>query len=200
MCVSLSRFSSVVVLLMSSVFFSLSAQAHSPSNHPVAVDPIAVSKNAAKNVRLPPPPEGVTDLSFNEFFKMPIGPRGLEPTEKLLSLNNKRVRVVGYMAKEDDPNPGLFMLAALPVNVGEKADGMADDLPAATLFVHMPPQDADKILTYRPDAWVLTGTLQVGNQEEISERVSVVRLVMDQSVAKDAQKKKGTNNKLISQQ
>jgi hypothetical protein len=191
MCVSLSRFSSAFVFLMISFFFSLSAHAHSSSHPHTAADPIASNKDVAKNPRLPPLPEGVTDLSFNEFFKIPIGPHGLEPTEKLLSLNNKRVRIVGYMAMEDDPNPGLFMLAARTVNVGEKADGMADDLPAATLFVHMPPQDANKILTYRPDAWVLTGTLQVGNQEEKSERVSVVRLIMDQSEAKDkdAQKK-----------
>lgn len=189
MFVSLSRFSSVLIFLSITFFFSLPAQAHSPSHHPVAADPVAVNKDAAKNVSLPPPPEGVTDISFNEFFKMPIGPRGLEPTEKLLSLNNKRVRIVGYMAKEDDPNPGLFMLAALPVSVGEKADGMADDLPAATLFVHMPPQDAEKILTYRPEAWVLTGTLQVGNKEEISERVSVVRLIMEKSDIKEAQRK-----------
>lgn len=192
MLASLSRFSSVFAFFITSFFFSLSVQAHTAANHPVAVDPIAASKEAAKQVSLPPPPEGVTDLSFNEFFKMPIGPRGLEPTEKLLSLNNKRVRIVGHMAKEDAPHPGLFMLAALPVNVGEKADGMADDLPAATLFVHMPPQDADKILTYRPEAWVLTGTLQVGNQEEISERVSVVRLIMDQNDIKEVQKGKRT--------
>lgn len=123
--------------------------------------------------------ENLPTITFQEFFKMPVGPRGLDISSKLSSLNNKRVRITGYVAQEDDPTPGIFMLTPHPVNVGEKADGMADDLPASTLFVHMPPKDADKVLAYRPAPWVLTGTLQVGNQEEANGRTSVVRLIMD---------------------
>jgi len=148
------------------------------------------NNNSTKNIVLPPLKEGINELSFSEFFKMPIGPNGLEPTEKLLSLNNKRVRIVGYMALEEEPTPGIFMLAARTVKVAEKADGVADDLPAATLFVHMPPQDADKVLTYRPTPWVLTGTVQLGNQEELNGRASFVRLIMEQGDIDVAQKNK----------
>ncbi|HMU68085.1 MAG TPA: hypothetical protein PKE57_13095, partial [Cellvibrionaceae bacterium] len=36
-----------------------------------------------------------------------------------------------------------------------------------------------KILTYRPGLWVLTGTLQLGNQEDSNGRISYARLIMD---------------------
>lgn len=49
-------------------------------------------------------------LSFRDFYKLPVGPRRLEPTHKLLTLREKRVRVQGYMVKEEEPLPGLFML------------------------------------------------------------------------------------------
>ncbi|HNG60925.1 MAG TPA: hypothetical protein PKZ52_13960, partial [Cellvibrionaceae bacterium] len=117
--------------------------------------------------------------AFKDFFKLPAGPQGLEPTEKLRALNNQRVRIRGFMAHEDDPTAGVFLLTSQPANVAEKADGMADDLPAATLTVYMPPEDKSKILTYRPGLWVLTGTLQLGNQEDSNGRISYARLIMD---------------------
>lgn len=181
----LSRCVCVIAILFSSLCspFLFASDASYKNKH-------EVNPNVEANFNLPPLPEGVSSLSFNDFFKMPIGPQGLEPTEKLMSLNNKRVRVIGYMAHEDDPTPGIFMLAARPVKVGEKADGMADDLPAATLYVHMPSRDADKILTYRPAPWVLTGILQVGNQEESNDRISFVRLIMEQDDIDNAKKNK----------
>lgn len=87
------------------------------------------------------------------------------------------------------------MLAAQSVNVAEKADGMADDLPAATLFVRMPAQDATKMLAHRPGLWVLTGTLQLGNEEEANGRTSYVRLIMEQRDIDGAKKNKGNTDK-----
>ena len=72
------------------------------------------------------------------------------------------------------------MLAKRPTNVAEKADGMADDLPAAIISVYMPPRDKDKIMAYRPGLWALTGTLQLGNQEDPNGRISYARLIMDE--------------------
>lgn len=120
-----------------------------------------------------------TDLSFKEFYAFPIGPRGLEPTQKLLSLNNRRVHITGFMVQEEEPLAGLFLLTPLPVSLAEKEDGPADDLPAATLFVHMPVRDAAHVNPYRPGLWDLTGTLQVGNQQESNGRVSYTRLLLD---------------------
>lgn len=185
MSISFARFFLIATSLVCSVCFSLNAHATHTKNHS-----IEDNKNSAKISSLPALAKDTTELLFSDFFKTPIGPRGLDPTEKLQSLNNKRVRIIGYMAQEDDPTPGFFMLTARPVKVGEKADGMADDLPAATLFVHMPSQDANKVLTYRPGPWVLTGTLQLGNQDEAElGRISFVRLIMEQRDIDDAKKK-----------
>ncbi len=126
-----------------------------------------------------PLPAGVTELSLKEFYKFPAGPRGLEPTQKLLSLKDKRVRVTGYMVKEEEPMAGLFMLAPLPVSMAEQEDGPADDLPPATLFVHVPAADKNTITTYRSGLWQLTGTLQLGNQQEVNGRMSYTRLILD---------------------
>src|SRR6188768_3927175 len=46
-----------------------------------------VRQIALDRVQLPPLPEGVEELKFAEFFKMPVGPRGLELTERALALN-----------------------------------------------------------------------------------------------------------------
>lgn len=91
-----------------------------------------------------------TELSFREFYKLPIGPNGLEPTSKLLSLKDKRVHIKGFMVKAEDPVAGIFMVTLVPVNIPEKEDGPSDDLPGATVFVHMPAEDTAKILAYRP--------------------------------------------------
>lgn len=120
-----------------------------------------------------------TELSLREFYKFPIGPRGLEPTEKLLRLNGKRVQVTGYMVKEEEPTVGLLMLAPLPVSMAEKEDGPADDLPAATLFVHPPIADKDKVIAYKAGLWRLTGILELGNREESNGRMSYTRLILD---------------------
>jgi hypothetical protein len=120
-----------------------------------------------------------TVLGWRDFFTLPIGPRGLEPTDKLLSLRNQRVRVQGYMAREEEPVPGLFMLTPMPVTMAELADGPADYLPATTLFVHLTGAYAQQMLGYRPGIWTLTGLLRLGVQHEPNGRVSYVRLILD---------------------
>jgi len=124
-------------------------------------------------------PAGVTELNLKEFYKFPVGPLGLEPTQKLLSLKDKRVQITGYMVKEEEPSAGLFMLAPLPVSLAEKEDGPADDLPPATLFVHVPPADKNKIIAYRSGIWQLTGILKLGNEDEANGRISYTRIILD---------------------
>ena len=43
-------------------------------------------------------PSGVAELRLRDFYKLPVGPRGLEPTEKLLSLKDRQVPVILIMA------------------------------------------------------------------------------------------------------
>ncbi len=127
--------------------------------------------------QLPVIANGATDLKFNEIFKLPVGPRGMEPSEKLLSLDNKRVRIIGYMAKQESPTPGLFILSPLPVNMGDEDDKFADDMPANSIFIHL--NDSNVLVSYIPGLINLTGVLSVGNINEADGRISYVRIQLN---------------------
>ena len=60
---------------------------------------------------LPAPPDAAADLNFREFFALPIGPKGLVPSARLLGLDGRRVRIVGYMVKQEEPTAGLLIAA-----------------------------------------------------------------------------------------
>jgi hypothetical protein len=128
--------------------------------------------------KLPPPPPGVTDLRFNEFFILPIGPLGLEPTEKLRSLDGKRVRMLGYMARQEKPPVGTFLFAAIPAQIHEHDNGLADDLPPATVRVAVPTCPGMPV-PFAPGLLALTGTLRLGNHAEADGRVTFARLELD---------------------
>jgi len=147
-----------------------------------------------------PAPEGVTDLAFRDFFKTPVGAYGLEMTDTLKALNGKKVRVVGFMVKEDlhacsscvpdgakmTPEqlarqatvPGRIMLTPHRSTVAKWHFGLSDDLPPQTVFITIPEMQG-KIIQYRPEPLLLIGTLSVGNQTEEDGRISVVRIVLD---------------------
>jgi len=133
---------------------------------------------------LPPPPAGIAALKFGEFFQMPVGPLGLEPSEKLTALNGKRVRLVGYMVREETAaTAGRFLLSPLPVTLGDEDESLADDLPPTAVFVHV--QGAKERGTpFIPGLLKLTGTLEVGAKDEADGRVSAVRLVLDSQTSK----------------
>lgn len=126
---------------------------------------------------IPPPPPAITDLKPSEIYE-PIGGGGLRYTRKVLALDGRRVRILGYMVDRDTPVPGLLLLAPLPARLHEREAGQADDLPAATLFVIVPGR-AGQILPHTPGPLLLTGTLQLGNREEADGRISSVRLILD---------------------
>jgi len=166
-CVSLFSNHRFIFCVLASIFFV--GCAGEPSNKSIS----SATENQQKIT------SEATELKLNEFYKFPVGPKGLEPSAKLLSLNNQRVHITGYMVEEEDATKGLFMIAPLPVSLSEKEDGPADDLPAATVFVHVPAADQNKIITYRPGLWELTGILQLGNQDEANGRMSYTRLILD---------------------
>lgn len=127
---------------------------------------------------IPPLPAGVSELRFRDFFVQPVGPRGLELTDTLCQLDGKKVRILGYMARQEQPVPGVFLFNAIPVRLNEEHYGLADDLPAATLFVSVP-VNRDQVVPYTPQPMLLTGTLSLGNREEADGRISTVRLALD---------------------
>ncbi|HEY5894688.1 MAG TPA: hypothetical protein VIT91_15815 [Chthoniobacterales bacterium] len=132
-----------------------------------------------QNLSLPPAPAGVTDLKFGEFFKSPVGPRGLELTEKLQSLNGKHVRMLGFMADDDMALPNQMLLTPVPMTLHTSEYGYCDDLPAAIVTVHVNSATA-KVLPHTPGLLLLTGKLSVGNQEEKNGRISIVRLTIEE--------------------
>ena len=127
---------------------------------------------------LPTLPASITELKFAEFFTMPIGPRGLVASAKLLALSGKSVRLVGYMARAEKPVPGMFILTPLPVSLGDEDESLSDDLPASSVFVHLDAAN-EKTLSYYPGLLQLTGTLLLGPFEELDGHVSTVRLQLD---------------------
>lgn len=158
--------------------------------------------------QLPPLPDGVEELKFSEFFKTPVGDRGLEITDKLKSLDGKRVRILGFMVHEDLTRcnscvmpktrngkpvpawmeatiPGRMMFAAVPCNVSHAHYGLADDLPPQTVFVYVPDK-VGQLVPYTPGPMLLTGVLSVGNKREPEGRISIVRLELDPPEAADS--------------
>ncbi len=126
---------------------------------------------------LPSLPDGITQLRFDEFFE-PIGRGGLEFSEKVKGLDGRRVRILGYMVRRDDPVPGTLILTPRPVQLHDHEYGLADDLPAATLYVTVP-NSPGRTVTWTPGLLLLTGTLSIGNHEEPDGRISSVRLTLD---------------------
>jgi hypothetical protein len=119
------------------------------------------------------------DLKFEDFYRHPIGPYGLEPSARLLSLDGQRVRIVGYRVDEQEPTPGVFKVTPMPVQLAEQEDGPADDLPGTTVFVHLAPAEAGQAAPFQRGLLELVGRLDLGAREEADGRVSYVRLMLD---------------------
>ena len=137
----------------------------------------AAGKTVQEAVKLPPLPEGVTELRFDEFYKMPVGPRGLEPTEKLRSLHGKRVRILGYMANMQLRGNRQMLLAPVPLKAQPLEYGQADDIPATHVLVRVPGNAAVPV-PYTPGLLLFTGRLTVGGRSLDGEN-AFVRLLLD---------------------
>jgi hypothetical protein len=155
---------------------------------------------------LPPLPEGVSELKFSEFFQTPVGPRGLEPSEKLRALEGKKVRLVGYFVFEDwtacscPPDaapvapvrkgrpappawmkhvvPGRALFAPKPVAVSLGHFGLSEDMPPQVAFLNIADRFGEPVF-FRPGIFAVTGTLALGTHDEADSRVSYVRLAVE---------------------
>lgn len=144
------------------------------------------------NGALTAPANGVTNLKFGEFYKMPVGPRGLELTPKLLSLAGKKIRIVGYMAKAEPATPSMFILSPLPVEMGDEDEKLVDDFPPNSLFVHM--GESQLMLPYIEGLMNLTGVLRVGSFNEPDGHVSTFQLELDPEIVRDFKRALATNH------
>ena len=118
----------------------------------------------------------VTELRFRDFFRLPVGPTGLDFSDTLRQADGQTVRLVGYMVQLENPVPGRFMLAPRPVQLSEHADGEADDLPPATVMVYLDPEQRDWAVPHVRGLVAVSGRLSASRLEEQDGRVSWVRL------------------------
>jgi len=160
----------LVVVSLHLAFVGPTAAAEEPA-------PPAAEARPPAAADLPPLPEGVTALQFGELFVKPVGPRGLVFTDKVKSLDGRRVRILGHMVRREGAPPGTLLLAPYPVQLHDSEYGLADDLPPSTLFVTVP--DAEGEIPFTAGLLLLTGRLELGSREEPDGRTSVVRLVLD---------------------
>lgn len=150
-----------------------------------AASPVERPQTPALNL-LPPLPEGVTDLQFGEIYRTPVGPAGLEFTDKARQLAGQRVRMMGYMIRQSQPVPWCFLFSHAPLRLHEREYGFAEDLPASAIHVFVQ-KSALPIVPYTPGRLLLTGTLQLGPQQEPDGRVSHVRMLLDPPTAEQRQ-------------
>ena len=129
---------------------------------------------------LPPPPPGVVHLEMGDLFVKPVGPRGLSLTERAKALQGKRVRVAGYMVRQEDPLPGVFLLTREPLAILDHEGGLSD-LPTDHVRVLVPGADGAAAIPFTRRRLLLTGVLSLGNRAEGDGSVSVVRLTLDRA-------------------
>ena len=75
----------------------------------------------------------VTTLSFKEFFELERGE--LKPSARLLALNGKHVRLIGFMVQMENSPLGAFYLCEHPVFCDEEGGGTADLPPESVLVL-----------------------------------------------------------------
>lgn len=138
----------------------------------VALGALAQSAPAAAAPEPLPP----VALRLQDFFQMPVGPKGLVISERLRQAQGRQVRITGYVVQQEVATLGQFLLTPRPVLMSQHADGEADDLPPATVFVRLDADQQDWAVAHARGLVEVTGTLDVGRQEERDGRVSWFRL------------------------
>lgn len=116
------------------------------------------------------------ELRMRDFFRTPVGPKGLEISDALKQADGRTVSLVGYMVLQEKTPLGRFMLTPRPVQMSEHADGDADDLPPAMAVVTLDPTQQAFAVPYVRGLIQVSGVLHVGRFEESDGRVSWVRL------------------------
>jgi hypothetical protein len=125
-------------------------------------------------------------IGFGNFFRYPVGQRGLELSDTLRGADGQRVVLRGYMVAQERPFAGRFLFTPRPVRLSEDADGDADDLPPATVTVLLDDSQRDRVVPHRDGLISLVGRLEVGRADDDGGRVSWFRLVLDSNAVTDA--------------
>lgn len=124
----------------------------------------------------------VIPLELRSFFKLPIGPRGMEVTQDVQKASGQRVRITGYMVKYENPLPGSFLLSPRPVQMSEHADGDANDLPAAVCWVYLDPSQSNLTIPHLSGPITVEGQFKFKREEAADGSVAWFHL----QLSKDA--------------
>jgi hypothetical protein len=100
------------------------------------------------------------------------------PTPRALALASKRVRLIGFMVRQEEEQAGGFWLAARPVECDEGGGGTGD-LPPGSVRVLM----ASDVPAPIDGPIAVTGVLEVGNDAAPDGPVSTFRLRLDRPAA-----------------
>jgi hypothetical protein len=114
-------------------------------------------------------------LSFADLLEP--DPAVLRPSARVLSLDGRRVRLVGFMARMTAVPHGGFYLVPRPLFCDEAGGGGAD-LPPTSVRVVVP-SAGDHPIAFTPRAVEVTGVLTVGNRAEPDGHTSNFRIVLD---------------------
>lgn len=158
------------VTLAATLFF---AATQSPARSPSLAFVAAAKRQASPSQ--PSSRPATERLALREIFKMPIGPRGLEFSERARSLADKYVEIEGYLIAQSAPVKGQVLLGPMPMQLHEHEYGFAEDLPAT--IVHVVLCDAAE-RTFATGSGLVRvyGVLRLGARNEPDGRVSYVRL------------------------
>ncbi|MCW3058952.1 MAG: hypothetical protein JWQ02_773 [Capsulimonas sp.] len=121
-----------------------------------------------------------TVLNFKDFFETKNG--ALDFSDKLKGLNGKHVQITGFMAHMEDAPPGAFYVCPHPTFCDEEGAGTAD-LPPESVRVIVR-SFKGRAIEFVPRPVLVTGTLQVGAQEDEKGDISRIRIILDQAPVK----------------
>jgi hypothetical protein len=140
------------------------------ASHPFALRPTHAEFTHTRPVSSLPVP-----LKFSEFFEK--SDTTLKPTQHLLSLNGKHVKIDGFMAHMEEGPTGVFYICPQPTFCDEEGGGTAD-LPPESVRVIVRSMKNEQV-NFIPHAISVIGVLQVGYHQDDDGTVSNIRLILD---------------------
>ena len=166
----------LLVLLVSAWFMSKPVQV---ASLPAAPEVAPVAKLLeAKDL------EAYVPFDIEQTFVLPAGPKGLEYSAGARDLDGKKVRITGSMVGHLHDDAAVFLLTPQPMILNMAEYGLADDLPPNAVHVIMPvlPGMAPDFI---PHKLVVYGRLELGNRQELDNRISQIRLFAEHITAGD---------------
>lgn len=119
-----------------------------------------------------------TQVRFSDIFVTPAGPNGMEYSKSIRELNGKPVRVSGFMVRQVNKDPAVFMLTEFPVSTMEHEYGVADSVPPNVVHALVPLKKGYGT-AWQPYAVTVYGRLELDGREEADGRVSYARIQVD---------------------